>query len=194
MSWLSQLTGVNISPKGVSVSRPDPIGTVKSIAQNPLPLLGLAIPGVGSALGGILGSIPGASAVGGALSSIPGVSSVEGLLGMGGGAGTEAAGGAAMGLPSSAGGLGGMISKLGGSGGWDLNKILQAASGAEGAYNTIQSNKYRGQAIDLANQQNANAAPLRTAAQGKLLSTPPNLSSIYQNSQNVFSPSYRSLS
>lgn len=194
MSWLSKLSGVHISPKGVRLSAPDPIGTVKDIAHNPLPLLGaLAIPGVG----GLLGEIPGLGAVGGALSHIPGASKVGSLLGIGG-AGNGAFGGAipdaAMGIPSSSGGLGGLVGKLGG-GGFDLSKLLQAASGAEGVYNTLQSNKYRGQAIDLAKQQNATAAPLRAAAQSKLLnSAPPDLSSVYQNPQNPFSPHYRSLS
>lgn len=36
MSWLSKATGIHISPKGVHLSAPDPIGTVKDIAKNPL--------------------------------------------------------------------------------------------------------------------------------------------------------------
>jgi hypothetical protein len=71
-SWLSKLTGVHISPKGVSLSAPDPIGFVKDVVTNPIAdvVLGsLLIPGVGSALLSAAGSTVGAA--GSVLHAIP---------------------------------------------------------------------------------------------------------------------------
>jgi hypothetical protein len=71
-SWLSKLTGVHISPKGFSLSAPDPIGFVKDVVTNPIAdvVLGsLLIPGVGSAVLSAAGSAVGAA--GSVLHAIP---------------------------------------------------------------------------------------------------------------------------
>lgn len=71
MSWLSSLTGIHISPHGVSVEPGKLIADVGA----------LALPGVG----GLASHIPGVGAAAGALGHLPGVASIAGLLGIGGG-------------------------------------------------------------------------------------------------------------
>lgn len=168
MSWLSKATGVHISPKGFSLSAPDPLGTVKDIVQNPLPLLGLALPGIGSALGGVLGSLPGAAAVGGALSSIPGASAVGSALGAGGAAGaaTSAIPDAALGIGSGGSiGLGGFLGKAGEFLTKDGGKnALGVAQGINAALQQKKSNDYARQALDTVEGRYNAQAPLR--AQG----------------------------
>lgn len=173
MSWLSKATGIHISPHGASLSRPDPIGTLKDIAHNPLPLLGaLAIPGVG----GLLGSIPGAAAVGGALSHVPGVSALGAALG--GGAGEAATASAipdsAFGLPATAGaagggggGLLGTIEGLAGKAGHYLagNNGMNALGIAQGINTALQqkkANDYAKQALGSVEASYNQRAPLRS--------------------------------
>lgn len=170
MSWLSKATGVHISPHGAHLSRPDPIGTLKDVAHNPLPLLGLAIPGVGSALGGLLGAIPGVGAIGGALGSAAGgvgtaLSSIPGVGGLLGGA-SGAIGGA---IPDEAmgggGGLGGLLKGaegwLTGSGG---KNAIGLAQGINGILDQKKSENYGKDALGAATGAYNAAAPLR--AQG----------------------------
>jgi hypothetical protein len=71
-SWLSKLTGVHISPKGVSLSAPDPIGFVKDVITNPIADIAigtLLIPGVGGAVLHAAGSVLGAGV--GVVKAIP---------------------------------------------------------------------------------------------------------------------------
>lgn len=137
MSWISKLTGVHVSPHGVSLSRPDPIGTVKDIAHDPLPLLGLALPGVGSALGGVLGSIPGVGAAATALSSIPGLGALESGVGN---------------LAKEAGGF------LAGNGG---KTAIGAAQALSGILDQKKSENYGKDALGAATGAYAAGAPLR---------------------------------
>lgn len=164
MSWLSQATGVHISPHGVSLSKPDPIGVAKTALTNPLfdGALAIGLPGIGSAIGGALSAIPGASAVGGALgglgsavggalSEIPGASSIEGLLGK-------------------AGGL------LTGNGG---KNALGLAQGVDSVLNQQQANNYGKDALGAVTGAYNAAAPLRAQGlQGLLNPQAPDLSNI----------------
>lgn len=175
MSILSKFSGVHINPlKGqASLSRPDPIGAVKDVAQNPIGVAGailggLAIPGIGGALGSALGSIPGASAVGGALSSLPGAGTVAKGLGAltSHGGGGSAIPDEALGIDR---GLGGTIQDAaGGALDWLKGNHGQNALGAAQALNTVLQTK---KAQDLAKDalgavkgSYAERAPLR--AQG----------------------------
>lgn len=170
MSWLSKATGVHISPHGAHLSRPDPIGTLKDVAHNPLPLLaGLALPGVG----GLLGAIPG---IGGALASgagavqgaVGGLGSgiahaVEGIPGIGG-----AVGGAVHGIEGAVeghGGLGGLLKQgagwLTGNGG---KNALGLAQGVSSVLDQKKSNEYANKAVGTMEGAYNEKAPLR--AQG----------------------------
>lgn len=73
MSWLSSVTGIHVSPKGVKIEPLKALGTVATLGT-----LGAAGPlaGVLGGVGGALKAIPGVAAVGGALKAIPGVSAI----------------------------------------------------------------------------------------------------------------------
>ena len=89
MSWLSSITGVHISPKGVKIEPLKALGTIATLgsfgALGPVAGALEAIPGVGAIasgagkIGSAIGSIPGASSLGDFLKS--GVSKIPGVLG-----------------------------------------------------------------------------------------------------------------
>lgn len=196
MSMLSKLGG---SVKKLVTHPKDWASSIAHQATDPKTILGiagtLALPGAGALLskiplvGGTLAA--GAGAASGALNS--GVGKVlSPLLGVGGasnGAGATpgfnpAIPDSAMGLPS---GGGGNSSSL-------LNMLMQAGALGSGVYNTVQSNKYRGKAVNQATDAYSADAPLRDAAKKKLLSPfTPDLSDVYQNEQNPFSSRYRTV-
>lgn len=205
MSWLSQATGIHLSPHGASLSRPDPIGAIKTAVSNPLfdgalalglPGVGSVLGGLGSAIGGAASAIPGVSAIGGALggigsaiggaaSAIPGVSSIEGLLGKGG---ASALGGA---IPDSAMGLGGGGSGLlsgaeqflTGNGGRNL---LGLAQGVNAAQLGQKSNSYANDALNSAqNAYNEKAGIRQQALNGLQNPTAPDLSNLSKIASSI---------
>lgn len=176
MSILSKLTGIHISPSGAHLSTPDPIGAVKDAVHNPLPVLGaLALPGVGGALGGLLGAIPGASAVGSALSSIPGVGAITSGIGkindiadkVGGSALGDAAralnGGKALTLGNLAGEAKSAVTGNGG-----LN-ALGIAQGVSSILDQKKAGDYANKAVNTAQSAYDAKAPLRAQSLEQLL-------------------------
>lgn len=186
MSWLSQATGIHVSPHGVSLSRPDPIGVAKTALTNPLfdTALAVGLPGVGSLLGSA------GSAIGGAVSSIPGLSSLGGLLGGAGGALGEGAAGTGLGgiADAAAGGGGGGIASsieglLGGAGKQLLGNgglnLLGIAQGLNATNLGKKSNDYTNAAINSAqNAYNEKSGIRQQALAGLQNPTPPNLSNL----------------
>lgn len=162
MSWLSKITGVHISPKGVHVEPLKALGTALTIGS---------LGGLGP-VGAALGSIPGAGAiskVGGVLSHIPGVGALESGI-------------------DKLGGLKGAVSKVGSFLGDHGDQLLGAGSLYEGYNNSKKSTDLMNQALDTAKQSYAERAPLRTAGiSGMMNETRPDLSSIYVNPSNPYS-------
>lgn len=163
MSWLSEATGIHISPKGFKVE-PQKVLTNAASVLTGNPML---------AVGNVLGAVRGGAQP--TPSYNPGVSLPN--MGAGGGVLSGAASG----------------SGTGGSSGNLLNTLLQIAAGGSGVYNTIKSNQQRGKMVNQATGAYNADAPLRDAAKKKLLSpVTPDLSSVYQNDQNPFSSRFRS--
>lgn len=220
MSWLSKglkkVGHVIASPvKGLVHAIEDPGKWASNIAHqatDPKTLIGLAsalaLPGVGGALTGALGSIPvvgstlasGAGAIGGfggkiagtakgLVSHIPGASSVMGALG-----GAPSVGGAIpdAAIPAKGGFLSGLMGSakglvLGKDGKLGLDDVLNIGAGIEGVTKSRASDNYLKQALAQAQNAYAADAPYRSAAQGMLLNNPtPSLTSVYRNRQNPF--------
>lgn len=153
MSWLSQATGIHISPKGASLSKPDPLHALGTALSNPLVQGGLglitggaSIPMLAGAAGGLLkpGGNIGQAAMGGlqggALGKVGNSGAVAKVLGLGGlGGGTGGVAGAAGGIVDAAKGMiPGLGGGAGGAGGamsdfqkWQL--LLGGAGAAAGA-------------------------------------------------------------
>lgn len=137
MSWISKLTGIGISPKGVKIDPLRALGTVATIGT-----LGSAGP-----LAGIISKIPGAAKVVGASKGI------TGALGMGGAAAGGAAGTVAQG--------GGMLDRFRSIGGM-LKGGLDLANTANTVYSGYQGAKLRGNMAAQADAQAAENAAART--------------------------------
>lgn len=160
MSWLSNVTGIGISPKGVKISPLKALGTVATLgsmgALGPVAGALNAIPGAGAVMSGV-------SKVKGALSAIPGASAVGSGI-------------------SKMGGLKGAVSKVGGFLGDHGDQLLGAGSLYEGYQANQKSNDYMNEALHYAKDSYDTRAPLRSAGvSGMLNETRPDLSSIYQS-------------
>lgn len=165
MSWLSQATGIHVSPHGVSLSRPDPIGVAKTALSNPLVdgALAFGLPGIGGAIG----------AAGSALSHIPGAQSVESILGGGAGAaGVSAIPDEAFGSAANGGGVSGLIGKAGdfltGNGG---KNALGVAQGVSSVLDQQKANNYAKDALGTVEGSYAQRAPLRAQGIQQLLAS-----------------------
>lgn len=158
MSWLSKITGVHISPHGVSIEPLKALGTVATLgsmgALGPVAGALEAIPGAGAVMGGL-------SKVGGALSSIPGAGAIESGV-------------------SKLGGVSGMANTAGGFLKNHGDQLLGAGSAYQGYKDSQKSNDLMNQALGIANQSYADRAPLRTAGvQGMVNNKAPDLSSVF---------------
>ena len=143
----------------------------------------VALPIVGTALGGPLGGLAG-GALGGLVSGggVKGAVTGAALGGLGGGVlGKLPVVGSALGRlggAASGGGLGGLLGQVGGFVKNNPALVLGGVTTALGAQQQAKAGRYQQQALDLARSQYAGAQPLRDAALGALgqATQPPDLS------------------
>ena len=155
MSWLSQITGVHVSPKGFSVEPAKLLGDAAA----------LAIPGVGGALGKIPGIGGALSGLGAKLGGGAAIGAVAPLLKNAVGGGTSGA------SPDQGGSGGGILGSIEGllTGNGGLN-ALGIAGGVNSAMQQSQANNYAKNALSGVQSSYDARAPLRTAGIQGLLS------------------------
>ena len=163
MSWLSEATGIHISPHGVKIEPLKALGTVATLGSF----------GALGPVAGALGAIPGVGAIANAAGKIPGVSAIGNAIGHAGGLSDV---------------LKGVAGKIPGVLQGALSHPLETAGVVSGALDQAKARGLITEAINAARENYDSRSGLRTkGVQGLLNPQAPDLSGIdYGSSRSVY--------